>query len=139
MDEIAGTKPIAEPAFGLPWRQLSAFRSPKKHDRVTRDNGISHPQSYARSEDMLDVFNVQTLDRYCKSPAQEPLHWECFGYVRAVTDMLIAQKIICVGDRFSYGAMTQAFVNWADAHPEKWNEFQVIGVTQALRVRPISS
>jgi len=91
--------------------------------------------------------NAMTVHRLlgdCKialgdNPAANPNANYCLGYVSAVGDYLNAIGIsdansspsIC--GNISYGAAIQAFVAWAEKHPEHWQEPQLYGVTLALR------
>jgi hypothetical protein len=63
--------------------------------------------------------DVQELYRWCKEPRSSPNHLYCLGYLGGVGDTLWMTGV-CGGDFPSRDAMVQAFVNWAEKHPEKW-------------------
>ena len=100
--------------------------------------GIS--SAHAASLDMT----VQGLYQLCKSDNSNPLikntdTIHCYAYISGIADLLVVQgaggaKImsICAKPTPSYGAMVQAFVNWASAHPEEWGKPRVSGVLAAL-------
>lgn len=63
----------------------------------------------------------------------------CDGYISGVGDMMDANgKLHAPGFSMcgspSYGAMIQAFKNWAPQHPELWSKPQLFGVAAALMV-----
>lgn len=89
-------------------------------------------------------FDVQKLDEMCKG--EDPTY--CIAYIAGVTDMMgMAAAVgnntkelggrrimgICPVTFLSYGSARQAFLNWADKHPEKWSEEMGFGVIEALR------
>ncbi|WP_366510182.1 Rap1a/Tai family immunity protein [Mesorhizobium sp.] len=64
------------------------------------------------------------------------------GYVGGIADQMVANGMfaareefsICVGKKVpTHGAYKQAFINWADDHPESWQNHQYLGVVEALR------
>jgi Rap1a immunity proteins len=85
---------------------------------------------------------VQGLYRQCKSQAADPLESKfqealCATYIAGVGDTLQAQgaggaKIFSICAKPSYGAMVQAFVNWAEANPREWGKNRLFGVIAAL-------
>lgn len=93
---------------------------------------------------------VQMLLKACTSPAGSGYMGFCNGMVKGVGDTLLliasARKVMkdeqdgkllarfamCTDAPVSYGAMEQAFVNWAKAHPESWNQPMSVGLTAAL-------
>ena len=77
---------------------------------------------------------MQGLYRQCKSPDDVLL---CEAYVAGVGDILKAYgaagaKALSICGEPSYGAMVQAFVNWADANPNEWGKDCLFGVVGAL-------
>jgi hypothetical protein len=91
----------------------------------------------------LDM-TVQGLYQQCKSEDVKTIDGQidtvqCYSYISGVGDLLAAQgasgaKImsICAKSTPSYGAMVQAFVNWAEAHPQEWGKNRLLGVVVAL-------
>lgn len=88
--------------------------------------------------------NVQTLLSWCKSPNESQLYSGCIGYISGAADLMQAISVLDVKDplikpflglcgRPTYGAMIQAFINWAEAHPEEWSTDRSLGVASALR------
>ncbi|WP_363238289.1 Rap1a/Tai family immunity protein [Mesorhizobium sp.] len=84
--------------------------------------------------------DVQSLLAQCK-PNNGGWSY-CLGYVGGVADMMAMNGVlsprpalsICVGQTIpTYGAYQQAFINWAEAHPEKWQSHQGFGVIESLR------
>jgi hypothetical protein len=53
------------------------------------------------------------------------------------SDRIVREELVdlsmCPNNGYTYGALKQAFVNWAEKHPEKWTEFADLGVIIALR------
>ena len=91
--------------------------------------------------------NTQALYRMCRNE-HDPNFALCLGYISGISDIMGAmgdynkQKHIkdlgswsfCAQQPIlSYGAIVQTFVNWAQAHPERWSENQMLGVIFALR------
>lgn len=84
---------------------------------------------------------VQQLLNMCTMP---PSSWEgefCVAYVMGVGDALLANGMIGLNPepfrmcgKPSYGAMVQAFVNWAKENPREWTESRFGGVVLALAV-----
>jgi hypothetical protein len=88
--------------------------------------------------------NTQELYGMCRNERNLANQGLCLGYVSGIGDMMTVlgiynkQKQIkglvpwSMCGQQSYGAMMQAFVNWAQAHPEAWSENQAYGVMRAL-------
>jgi hypothetical protein len=86
---------------------------------------------------------VQDLYRKCKEPFGSFENALCIGYVTAIGDAMIVwatktgesalAKSFSMCGSASYGAMIQAFINWAEQHPEEWGQPRVAGVVLALR------
>jgi Rap1a immunity proteins len=98
--------------------------------------------------------NVQEMYQNCLSKGDNVRQAICAGFVGGVaeqmeyngailarmnkTDELLPTRLImvtmsaCYGD-VSYGALIQAFVNWAAKHPEKWSDTAQRGVMEAAR------
>src|SRR5262245_46587890 len=86
---------------------------------------------------------VQGLYRQCKSadadasPNGQLGRLACVAYIAGVGDTLQVQgdggaKIMSICAKPSYGAMVQAFVNWAEANPREWGKNRLVGVVVAL-------
>ena len=86
--------------------------------------------------------SVQALRAECKMPPGHADFARCIHYVAGVADMLALVGSSSKGSEVrqmlgkcgsgSYGAYVQAFINWADQHPEKWGEHRSFGVAYAL-------
>ena len=86
-------------------------------------------------------LNVQSLYLACKD-SNGPTAMLCSGYVGGIGEMMHALgtqipddpklRIFGICGTMSHGAMVQAFVNWADKHPERWADVGVLGVMSAL-------
>ena len=87
--------------------------------------------------------DVQALYYMCKKTGTTE-YWICAGFVGGVADLMglfpvgprdrePALKAFSMCASPSHGAMVQAFINWAETHPEQWDQPQVNGVVQALR------
>jgi hypothetical protein len=85
----------------------------------------------------------QALYQLCKSPENSPPYGLCLGFISGVGD---AMQLIGVGverepetmpfaicEKPSYGAMVQAFINWAEQNPGKWESNRIVGAMTALR------
>jgi hypothetical protein len=87
-----------------------------------------------------DTQDVQALLRLCK--AQETSA-HCVGYISGIADIMMAvgrvlkngpeRSFLGLCSSASYSAFVQAFVNWAEQHPERWYQSRSIGVMDALR------
>lgn len=93
--------------------------------------------------------NVQGLLDQCNSEMTASEFLYCLGYVGGVSDVMILNGIIaknnpsidpvlkrfatCPSSAVSRGASRQAFVNWAQKHPEQWTLGTTQGVVFALR------
>jgi hypothetical protein len=98
---------------------------------------------------------VQHLRDQCSDHANEVEHVTCLGYISGAADMMVMASnvlefsktnlpgnpgviaminslAICAKD-VSYGAMRQAFYNFATAHPEDWNHPAMDTLLAALR------
>jgi hypothetical protein len=93
-------------------------------------------------------FNVQELYTQCKAPVGTPESLMCLGFISGVADLMqlngvsrknfssvqwsaISNEAICGAP--TTGAEIQAFINWAEKHPEQWGTFRLIGAIKALR------
>ena len=97
----------------------------------------------ATAEEQSQEFNatVQGLLQQCKALSDPQTQngygaLYCLGYVTGAADVLLTLGLsgtagIC--GKISYEAAVQAFVNWATAHPERWTNDRLLGVTVALR------
>jgi Rap1a immunity proteins len=96
-----------------------------------------------------DAANVGTLLRICAATDGLSGIW-CTEYIAGVGEMMFengfvkyahledaamaSEQAACSSDSFiSHGAMKQAFMNWANQHPEHWNIIQSFGVMVAIR------
>lgn len=86
--------------------------------------------------------DVQHLYKMCKMPPTSPEFAICVGYISGVGDTLLfmgldkhrnpeVQPFAICGEP-SYGAMVQAFVNWAEKNPKEWARGQIIGAMLSL-------
>jgi hypothetical protein len=91
-----------------------------------------------------DDRNVQWLYESCKMQDSDR-HGICVGYIAGIGDLMHAfgnysqsqdvnVRAFSICGNASYGAMVQAFVDWAAANPQKWSENYLFGVAEALRV-----
>jgi hypothetical protein len=86
--------------------------------------------------------NVQTLLYSCKQNTSSPDYSLCIGYVAGVGDLMDVNSTLipehpymrpfAICGKPTYGAMVQAFVNWAEKHPEEWKDSTNFGVMLAL-------
>lgn len=97
-----------------------------------------------------DARTVQTLYEDCKA-AQSGHRSFCFGYLLGVGDLMAIHAVAArhikgrpteserylLGDRlcgnYTGTAEAQAFINWAEKHPEKWTTDMLSGAVAALR------
>jgi hypothetical protein len=95
----------------------------------------------------LSSVNAQTnndtvQDMYQRCTGSD--EWErtlCTGYVSGIGDYMSVVGVVrrdqelglCASPTPSHGAMLQAFVIWAQHHPELWNKESEIGVGLSLR------
>jgi hypothetical protein len=93
-----------------------------------------------------DDLNIQALYEACKSQDLNSSRYGlCLGYVAGIGDLMHAfgaysQKsqdenfiAFSICGKPSYGAIVQAFVNWAEANPQRWSDDRLFGVAEALR------
>jgi hypothetical protein len=100
-------------------------------------------------------LNVQDLYRQCTKPALDAERTFCVAFISGIAEQMIATgfgfrqrraeggfldrddrnivSFLSACTRASFGAMVQAFVNWAEKHPEKWSTSRQLGVMMALR------
>jgi hypothetical protein len=102
---------------------------------------LSGPPTLAASDETAG-YDVQSLYRRCKMPEASPELGICIGFISGVGAMMntlgvvrhqvpgVANFAICGNP--SYGAMVQAFLNWAEKNPREWGKKQEIGVATAL-------
>jgi hypothetical protein len=111
-------------------------------------NGAVHAQT--RNED-----SIQFLYQSCKQEMAAGLPRFCLGYIEAVGQVMatngyervkllpsdtegrryLTGMAICPGPAIgvpSGGALIQAFLNWAEQHPENWANLALAGVVVAL-------
>jgi hypothetical protein len=93
--------------------------------------------------------DVQQLLRQCTKPVATEEQVFCVAFISGVAEQMITNGFTL--DRFtdnevrremlflsactkaSFGAMVQAFVKWAESHPEQWGTPRQLGVMAALR------
>ena len=93
---------------------------------------------------LADNDNVQVLLRKCTSKGSADQLY-CIGRVTGIFEMmgLIGVRAgkqlasmepleICSDPMPSNGAVIQAFTNWANKHPEKWNAPDIAGIVIAV-------
>jgi len=91
-----------------------------------------------------DHGGVQSLYSDCKTePSTSAQAVFCLGFVSGVGETMnftgyfkqehpdVGKFAICASP--SHGAMVQAFINWAEKHPEEWAKSRIYGVMLALR------
>jgi hypothetical protein len=87
--------------------------------------------------------SIQGLVQNCRSVATaraglDPDANYCLGYISGIGDYmkglgLSGNASMGICGNVTYGASVQAFMNWANAHPERWTENRLVGVATALR------
>jgi hypothetical protein len=95
----------------------------------------------------LKSFTVQDLYRLCKSTGTDRafcngviagaggemrLNKEIAGTVRTPADRLFITMTVSMCGNAPIGAGVQAFINWAEKHPERWTSDMLFGVNKAL-------
>jgi hypothetical protein len=89
-----------------------------------------------------DKQNIQWLYHACKNRDDNFNYLLCVGYVSGIGDLMhvnggAPHRDTGWDDRLcgdpSYGAQVQAFVNWAEKHPNLWQYPRPFGVVTALR------
>jgi hypothetical protein len=113
--------------------------------------GVAAIPISTNAEDAKQISNtIQELYQQCKSD-KGPDRVLCLGFIAgSVAQMefiataaekmdtpgdrlfLLAATKFCSGETSSLGAMRQAFINWAEKHPEAWSMFNGYGVNAAL-------
>jgi|CXWL01.1.fsa_nt_gi hypothetical protein len=101
---------------------------------------VSLSLSTATADQKDDTGKVGGLLKHCKEELGSPNRMHCIGYISAVWDVLTVasaddiqvDRAFAVCGRVKYGAMVQAFVNWAEKHPERWEKPRSLGVALAL-------
>jgi hypothetical protein len=96
--------------------------------------GVSDVNAQAKNETVQDMYQICT-------GSDDTERALCTGYVTGIGDYMwligVARKDqqlgLCASPSPSHGAMLQAFVVWAQHHPELWNKEAEIGVRAALR------
>jgi Rap1a immunity proteins len=74
--------------------------------------------------------NVQGLETICRSDRDIDNDF-CVVTIGVVVNLMF-QNNTC-GHSPTDGAARQAFLNWADKHPEEWNTETLIGVSRAMK------
>lgn len=95
--------------------------------------------------------DVQSLYYQCKKSETNMGFGYCIGYISGIgSQMMWTSHTIehitdfnqrlevgfvsaCAKSFVSNGAMVQAFINWAEKHPEEWVTDKQLGVIQAIR------
>jgi hypothetical protein len=109
---------------------------------------MAHPSVAATVQDLLFWCKQQ-----CSSTIKSCIdQWRCFGFIQGTLDHMYFIGLeykemkdkpdLAVGELRSFcvrtdtvptnGAALQAFLNWAEKHPENWNWNASIGVNQVL-------
>lgn len=103
---------------------------------------VATPLAPARAADGEGVLKVGDLLRFCKEEKGSPHKLVCLGYISGVGDAMQVIAVEALSDQTRdfaicgiarYNAMVQAFVNWAEKHPERWEEPRRLGVMAALK------
>jgi Rap1a immunity proteins len=89
------------------------------------------------------THDVQELYTFCRASMSSAEYGICLGYVSGVVDMLQLLHIhkqshpedtnpfeICESP--SYGAVVQAYMNWAQNNPKEWSHHRVVGLLAAI-------
>ncbi len=101
--------------------------------------------------------DVQDLPRMCKTPVGGAESTFCLAFIAGVAEQMIFTgelaslhrkeggltderdrkllSLLSACTSASFGAMVQAFTNWAERHPEEWTTCRQIGVVKALSER----
>jgi hypothetical protein len=86
-----------------------------------------------------ELQSVQSLLDACKSSTASVQYAACVGYIAGVGDMMQMlgvdkeqHTLFAICAKPSYGAMVQAYINWAEANPKEWGENRLFGVMLAL-------
>jgi Rap1a immunity proteins len=103
---------------------------------------IVPPYAKAQTPGAASTQDVQGLYNSCKSPLGSGERTFCLGYISGIADQLSwmgenkAQhpEIAAICGQPSYGAMTQAFVNFAEKNPQTWGLHRIVGVVTALQL-----
>jgi hypothetical protein len=99
--------------------------------------------------------DVQQLYRECTKPVEDFEKLFCVGFISGISAQMITNGQVAATLRAegalandvdrrmmftvsactkaSVGARVQAFINWAEKHPEEWSTPRQLGVMQALR------
>jgi hypothetical protein len=76
--------------------------------------------------------DVESLLSYCTAPDASTEASLCLGYISGLADQLFNDGILCATPVPPYGAMQQAFVDWATRNPDIWTLPRYVGVKNAL-------
>lgn len=94
----------------------------------------------ARAADGAGMTKVGDLYRFCKAENDAPERLLCLGYISGMGDTMQVMALLpadikdfAMCGEASYKAMVQAFVNWAEKHPERWEDPRGSGVMSALK------
>ena len=88
------------------------------------------------------MLKVGDLLRFCKEEKGSPHKLICLGYISGIGDTMQVVGVEALSDKTRdfamcgiarYNAMVQAFVNWAEKHPKRWEEPRRFGVMAALK------
>jgi hypothetical protein len=81
---------------------------------------------------------VQDLINDCRSGVNYEQAY-CLGFIAGSVmlhngdSVAVTLWAACSADEPTFGAMRQAFLNWADKHPEDWNIGALAGVALAIK------
>jgi hypothetical protein len=102
---------------------------------------FAYPAGAATTDDAL---TVQSLYFNCKSAEGSPRWALCYAYIAGVGNALqfigYAQaehpdpnfRELAICGKITNAALVQAFMNWAEKHPQRWPDHQLAGIVTAL-------
>lgn len=113
-------------------------------------NSTHHLLPVSDSQVKPFVFNsIQNLYTACKAPGYQPEAMECLVYIAGIMGLMssvgeVLPRVttpesraalwpLAICNHGTYGAAKQAFLNWAEKHPEWWQNPPALGVQIAVR------
>lgn len=104
---------------------------------------------FTASSALAETRNVQDLHRQCTKAVATAEQIFCVAFISGVAEQMIANGqvldqvkndddrvlmlFLSACTKASFGAMIQAFIKWAENHPDKWDTPRQLGVMAALR------
>jgi hypothetical protein len=91
----------------------------------------------AVAQSVEQFSTIQQVSAWCKQSWGSYERAACITYIKGITDVAAmlggtaAKSLGACGER-TYAASIQAFVSWADAHPEHGDKLAAMGVMAAL-------